>query len=150
MSICFNLLIKLYSSWTCCGGEKYICFSALESKALLLECCKLKIQLKDIWYQDCDCDGTIGTQYYLAVKLVRLPVCASIEFNRFPVFQPDTKRCREGMESVWSKPCLTHRPLGWILYQKIFDDTMETKLWYNFTLENITFPGEGRGGIFNS
>ena len=41
----------------------------------------------------------------------------------------------------------THQ-LGWILYEEIFDDTMETKLSYNFTLENITFPGEDGGGEY--
>ena len=50
------------------------------------------------------------------------------------------------MEWSLSDPTLPYTDqLGWILYEKIFDDTMETKLSYNFTLENITFPGEEGG-----
>ena len=50
----------------------------------------------------------------------------------------------------WNGVCLIQTlpytdQLGWILYEEIFDDTMETKLSYNFTLENITFPGEEGG-----
>lgn len=76
----------------------------------------------------------------------RLGTCRHFSFNRIdwlcsPVFHSDR---------VWSIPWLP--VLGWILYLEIFDDTMETKLSDNSTLENITFPGrerEGRG-IFNS
>ena len=60
----------------------------------------------------------------LAVELVRLTVCASIEFNRFTVFQADTALAGRGMESgEWSlsDPNLAlHPPVG-----------------VNFILENI-------------
>ena len=81
----------------------------------------------------------------LAVELVRLPVCASIEFNRFSLFQPNTTPHSEGMESVWSKPCLTPTSWGEFYMRKYL--MIQWKQNYHTTLhwKISLFPGRTEG-----
>ena len=79
------------------------------------------------------------------MELVRLPVCASIEFNRFSLFQPNTTPHSEGMESVWSKPCLTPPSWGEFYIRKYL--MIQWKQNYHTTLhwKISLFPGRTEG-----